>query len=368
MMSARIGSKSSKGSAALKEFHMSEEVFLDQTIIIYGRRRSGKSTIVEDIMYTMRHKVPNIFFISQTAQSSNSYRGIVPDRCIKGDVDKKWLETLLEVQKMRTQLYRVVNCLDSLHSLFMRIKTIDTQTALDKIKRRACALLAENDVANHDNADKRKKVAQGIEQTMNNWLINFYKSCIKRHRAALVARSSIKDKPLSRKEQLALEYFDFNPRILLVFDDCAASFKKWSSECSAIREIFYNGRWLYFTIIVSTQTDKCVLPELRSNSLINIFTTREAADTNFTRASNKFPKDVVRRAEQAAYDIFEMRSSESNFRKMVFLPEELSENVFQYLVATPRSNFRMCPNSILWKLAKDKDAEEDIDALINMFT
>ena len=49
---------------------------------------------------------------------------------------------------------------------------------------------------------------------------------------------------------------DFNPNIMLILDDCASQFKKWYKKSSIIKQIFYEGRWRFFTTVITAQDDK----------------------------------------------------------------------------------------------------------------
>jgi hypothetical protein len=169
---------------------------------------------------------------------------------------------------------------------------------------------------------------------------------------------------LSIKERIAVQYLNFNPRVLLVFDDCASMFKKWCHESPQINEIFYNGRWLLFTVIISTQTDKVVATELRGNAMISIFTNKEAAITNFNRTSNGYTKEDRQRAALCVEAVFG-GSPDENHKKLVFMPFEDGE-LFRYTIADIHDDFQMC-SPIVWELEQNNDGSQDQEAVLSSF-
>lgn len=83
-------------------------------------------------------------------------------------------------------------------------------------------------------------------------------------------RPEIFDKILRRQtrmkrklEQKQAEGKSFDPRLLLIMDDCLASSKTWSHD-ESIKEILYNGRHYHITYILTMQFPLGISPDLRS--------------------------------------------------------------------------------------------------------
>lgn len=334
-------------------------LFIDQTIAIYGRRKSGKSTLIDDIMYILRNEVSVVFVISQTASSTNPYEGKLPRSCVKNNVSKEWLESLVSNQKKRALIYNTANNEKTLQNLFKRIQS-GTSTALYKnIVLKANQKLRTLDESNLQYAQKRLQKNE-IQKMMRRALVTLYKKEISHYSAELLKQE------LTKEERVAVQYVNYNPRVLLVFDDCASVFKKWTKESPLINEIFYNGRWLYFTVIISTQTDKVVSTELRGNAMINIFTNKEAAITNFNRQSNGYTKEDRQRAAVCVEGVFGGGSDDHNFKKLVFLPFE-DGDLFRYTVAEVHEAFQMC-SPIIWDLAQTQaTTEPDHESIMDSF-
>ena len=104
----------------LKWFHRTFEHFFNKTTIIYGRRESGKSTIVIEILFLLKDYISIPFIISQS--NAADFIGRVPKHCIKTSLTKEWLEEFLIAQKGRAELYNTANDIRTLKALFDKIK------------------------------------------------------------------------------------------------------------------------------------------------------------------------------------------------------------------------------------------------------
>jgi len=70
----------------------------DSVCIFVGKRRTGKSTLVTDILYHKRH-IPAGIVMSGTEDGNHHYRNFVPDLFIYGDYNKPAVEKVLERQR-----------------------------------------------------------------------------------------------------------------------------------------------------------------------------------------------------------------------------------------------------------------------------
>jgi hypothetical protein len=72
------------------------------TCIFIGRRRSGKSTLVTDILYHKRH-LPLGVIMSGTEEGNHHYKKFIPDLFIHGDFNKEAIERIIDRQKNMLQ-------------------------------------------------------------------------------------------------------------------------------------------------------------------------------------------------------------------------------------------------------------------------
>jgi AAA+ ATPase superfamily predicted ATPase len=350
----------------LKWFPKSKDYFFNKTTIVYGRRESGKSTIVKEIMYMLQHLVSVVFIVSQSSVSNTDFVGKVPRSSIKSGITKEWIEEFLDVQKGRAELYNKANDVKILKSLFNKIKISQEEDV-----ERHILLSADKYVYNIENnpkldyASKKEQITE-IQSVQVKKLVDLYKSNIRANKHILDGMI----KSLSIDEICCLNYLDFQPHALLIFDDCASVFKKWSKESTSIKEIFYNGRWYYITIIITAQDDKEIDPELRKNSMVSFFTSNQAATSNFSKASNAYPKHEKIRSEKCIKKIFHSESTKKNFKKLVYVQN--SEDPFMYTIADICEDFRVGAPS-MWSLDdlisanKDKDNNESVRGFLNRY-
>jgi hypothetical protein len=171
---------------------------------------------------------------------------------------------------------------------------------------------------------------KGIKKSRDEALVVLYKKFIRAFRVEL---DGIRPK-MTRECQLVIKFLDFMPHALLVFDDCAFMIKQWVKESNSMKDLFYQGRHNYTTILLGSQADKELDPEIRKNANISIFTTFQDVISSFTKASNCFPDRDRKRAELCAHAVFmpDGVPSNDNFQKLVYTRSDV-HNPLRYTIA-----------------------------------
>ena len=81
----------------LKKFKP-EKMADDKVCVFIGKRGTGKSTLVTDILYHKKH-LPAGIVMSATEEGNHHYKQYVPDLFIYGDYEREAIERVLERQK-----------------------------------------------------------------------------------------------------------------------------------------------------------------------------------------------------------------------------------------------------------------------------
>jgi hypothetical protein len=318
----------------LRWLNKSHTDYLNKTTIIYGRTNSGKSTIIEEIMYLCKDFIPTVFVVAPTNSSNNAYTDKIPSQFILKDLDVDWLDKFLTRQKNSAGVYINANKTEILKSLFYRISDDTAITLESSIIKKAQHSMLFIDNSSMEFIEKKKQKAQIIVDR-DEMLRKLYKTSIRHNKVSLEQRSDI-----SKSEKSALSFLDFNPNVLLILDDCASKFKKMYKKSSAIKEIFYEGRHYFITLIISSQDDKEIDSELRKNTTISIFTTAQSATSNFERSSNGYPKHEKTRAKLCTETVFKQDENDiRHYQKLVYIQNQ--SDPFRYTIADVHDDFRM---------------------------
>lgn len=325
----------------LKWHEKSYKNYLNKTTVVYGRTGSGKSTIIDEIMYLCRDYVPTIFVVAPTNSSNNNYTNKVPANCIRNKLDAKWLEQLLQRQKNASELYQNANDMDNLKSVFDKVGDSSAFVMEASIARKADEFIRGLETSDMIFAKKKKQKTQ-ILNNRNEMLKKLYKTTIRANKVNLESGAS-----LSKKQKALLTFLDFNPNVMIICDDCASTFKKMYKQTTAIKEIFYEGRHYHFTTIISAQDDKEIDSELRKNTSISIFTTAQSVTACFSKVSNGFPKHERIRSNICIETVFKQDENDvKHYQKLAYIQN--TADPFRYMIADIYDDFRMGSHH-LWK-------------------
>lgn len=341
------GNLTTKDGKKVPAFPCVPQTFLDKTIVLYGKSNSGKTTIVKHILYTLKNRVPLAFVISPTEPSNHAYEGFINKALIHYDldVDKKNTETSFlhkfwEWQEIRASIYNKANDLNVLKSLVSKTNDPNIHLIIKKIEQKRTAFLSEC---------MESKVAD-INRQCDDLIKRVYKKCINQNRYNLnrIVNS------LNEGEKYSLKFININPRVVLIFDDCAAEIKAISGS-PIFKKLFYQSRHSYLTIMFCCQDDTDLTAALRKNAAINIFTQAIVANANFSRPSNKFGKDVISYCSSIAPDVF------VGHRKMVYMDNDPNRQYFYHLTAQITPEFQFGSTSVNGICNKVKTESGNID-------
>lgn len=358
-----------QNNLVLKPIEKDYKYYLNRTTLIFGRTNSGKSTILNEILYICKNYIPNVWVISRTNNLNDNFSKMVPKLFIKKDLNNDFLFNFLERQKSLTSIYKMVNDVNNLYSLFIKIASSSDKNIYSKIniiKNTAIDYVNNN---KYDFDNYRNEISK-IKKMIDDKKISFMKNVIDKN------KDNINKETLTKKDKNIIHYLYLNPNTLIVLDDCASSFKLWYKSCkqdvrsvkygNPIKSLFYEGRWMNVTLIITAQDDKEIDPELRKNALVSIFTTEESVMSSFTRTANSHPPYIRKKAEIFSRAIFGDKNK-NNYKKLVYLKIH-GECPFRYVIASLYDNFKM-GSKYIWELSKkileQKNNEENNKYLID---
>lgn len=308
----------------IPEFKWNTNYFLDCTTVLYGASRSGKSTIIKHIMKILQPYIDQVLVVSPSEVSNRAYEGLVDstlihDRLYLADPNAKkksdnneekcacrFLDRIFDRQVMLTDMYSRASDIVTIESLFKRLPSHikdEIRSYSDKSEReknRAIELI--NHKYTFDAGIRDSKISQ-IKERFKDMLLRIHQKYLKDNIKYIYKNHS----DLSKDEMYALTYIDINPKILIIFDDCAADLKKvFKSE--SMKRYFYRGRHVKVTMLISCQNDKDIPPSLRTNVFVSIYTDKVNClngllDKSNGHTSNKEMQEFINESAKLIFNI-----------------------------------------------------------------
>ena len=313
-------------------------MFIDRTIAIYGPSRTGKTVITKHIMKTVNGHIDQILVVAPTEPSNRSYEGFVDppfihyrmyladptnpkkDDGVKGAL--RFLEAVWKRQEMMAAIYTRANNAEILAKIYGRIPKDARAEGLRYIEKmnekRGCVIERVRKRYASDVGRREEKVKE-VNEKFKKMLVLLYKKYIAPHYAELWSRED-----LSEDERYSLYYLNFNPRLLLIFDDCAAQLKPFFNK-EIFRLLFYQNRHSFITVVLCCQDDTDLPTNLRKNAFLSFFTEPIVCISNFERTSNKFPKQTKALINEIVGDVFK------GHRKLAYIREDEHRQHFYHV-------------------------------------
>ncbi len=312
---------------SLPEFDINYKYFLDQSALLFGETRTGKSSIVVDILHHLKPHVEQVIVIAPMDQQNHTYdRGIVPPPCIHYSITAELLQNIWDRQNALSVVYTRANRPAVLARLFSRLTHVhQAHATIHQINEKLESFRSEIEENEPDQSAAKAKIAT-MENDCKELITKIWRHYIGINAAAL------EQMRLTPDEVYTLKYLNLNPRLILVFDDCTAELKKFNTN-PVMKKLFYQGRWAYITFIIACHTDKCIDPELKKNAFVNIYTEDSCATAYFERPSNNFNKETRTKANNALKAAI---TPMARFQKLVWVREE--KKFYRY-TATLRPQF-----------------------------
>jgi hypothetical protein len=322
-----------RGKYTMDEYKFVGKQIVDTSMVLMGQSGSGKTVIIHNVLKALHGISEQIVVFSPTADSNKAYEGFVPRPLIHTDLSTKRvkgkgntgllqiLDDVVQRQKAFTDVYRTVNKLENLQALYQKY----TDKACGRVIKQLsiCRSRTRQSIESTyaDNNSKRVKLLKEVDERFNNLLSEVFKKAIK-----IKGKEIKKDlSKLTDMDRLVFANVDFNPRLVIVFDDCAAELKPHFSH-EIFRVLLYQGRHYFVTSIFTCQSDTDMPVNLRQNAFITILTSPVSAYGYFRKDTNKMASKSDRQDTKIPIldcidEIFRI-----SYRKLVYVRDDSIRN------------------------------------------
>jgi hypothetical protein len=328
-------------------------MFIDRTIAIYGPSKTGKTVITKHIMNAVNGHIEQIIIIAPSEPSNRSYEGFVdppfihyrlyladPANPKKDDGARgalRFLEAVWKRQEMMAAIYTRANNAAVLASLYDRLpKTarVEGMKYIDSINVKRGRVIEQVRKQYSTDAGRCEEKVKDVNEKFKKMLVLLYKKYIAPHYEEIWEK-----KDLTEDERYSLTYLNFNPRLLLIFDDCAAQLKPFFNK-DIFRLLFYQNRHSFITVVLCCQDDTDLPTNLRKNAFLSFFTEPIVCVSNFERTSNKFPKSTRQYVADIVNDVFK------GHRKMAYIREDDNRQHFYHVLFPYPKPFHFGSNAL----------------------
>jgi hypothetical protein len=291
-----------------------EAVYRNKMTAFYGETGTGKSVLIRQALYTLRHRRALIVVISPTARSNGIYDGIVENLLIHPSPTEELLERIYKRQTEVSEIYLVVNKLENLKMVFDLCRDMQAQNKEQYIIKSSDQAFQSARMITHvkQRDDEMKKITSiKLEK-----LIELYKSVIAANGENLIRITQVSE-PQRLIIYKVVKYLFLNPELILILDDCAAEFKKLA-KTEVMKKMFYQGRNENMTTMISFQSPNDLPNELRRNAHNSFFTTAESAQYYFNTSTNGKTKQAKTKWEKIINKVF-YDATYSEYHKIGFI-------------------------------------------------
>jgi len=335
----------------IPELIVNPSMFIDKTIAIYGPSKTGKTVITKHIMKTVNGHIEQIMVIAPSEPSNRSYEGFVdppfihyrlyladPNNPRRDDGAKgalRFLEALWKRQEMMAAKYVKANKIDILSQLYQKLpKNIKSEGLkyIENINEKRQKVIESVCKKYADDPGRREEKIKDVNEKFKKMLNLLYKKYLTPNYESLWKYD------LSENERYSLYYLNFNPRMLIIFDDCAAQLKPFFNK-DIFRLLFYQNRHSFITVILCCQDDTDLPTNLRKNAFLSFFTEPIVCSSNFERSSNKFPKSTRSYVAEISNEVFK------GHRKMAYIREDDRRQHFYHVQFPYPEPFRFGSNA-----------------------
>lgn len=330
-----------KSGIKVKWLERTVDCFLDLVTLIYGGTNCGKTTAILEILYILRQYIPMVILVAPKT-SHKMYAGKIPKQCIFDELTKELFERIWERQEQLTLSVNDANTIENLEALYKLCPNRSrTDITLSELKRKT------REAKEQINRDRTLNYAEKSTQSTNVDEL-FAKACKEQYKAVISANKQRLEKlTLTDSQKITLEFFDVNPKILIILDDVTEAIKPLmksykSNEINPVHSIFYRGRHNNITLILAVHDDKFMDSDLRKNARVSYYMEEKAINGYINKSANGISGSEKKMLSSVASEIFQNTTTGGriikNYQKMCYV-KDLNE--YRYFIANLYPEFNI---------------------------
>lgn len=304
----------------LHSIKFTPELFLNRTTAVFGPSNSGKSLIADNILYTLRKRIPTVVGYIGSPNDMNGVQKHFPKGSFTGKLTFENFSAIGARLKNMAGVYNKVNNVANLKRFIEKyVSNSSYRQDISDITYKMNRSI--NDIrAQYASVSGGEQKIQKIKDLTTNEVKNVYKSTIYRNREHIMNNYGTQ---LNDDELLILHYINYIPNMLCMIDDMTSkiiSISKKKTQGEAFQDIFTQGRWWYLTLIMLLHADNSIPGEIKKGMFITIFTEASQVNHFFNSKALHFSKDMIKEATDIANDLY--KSWNTHYRCLVYIRED----------------------------------------------
>jgi energy-coupling factor transporter ATP-binding protein EcfA2 len=295
----------------IEKFENNAELFINNSIALYGPSKCGKTTCVKHILYMLRDHFPLVIVYSPNHYQKREFTGIVPEPMIHTGISEQFINSVYERQCKLSKKHNDANTMPAVQRLYNAVKT----------------------TANDDKIRVIEKAFKHELDKLRETKLRYMKHIIRSNKHIFETNCGELNKQYKK--------MTMNPKVLIILDDATVKIEellKAAKKNINITKFYYEGRHQYITHIYCVHNTTVFPTKLRGNIHVNIFCHRSCAVSWFENKNNAdtYLRLIARRVIDVIFKI--------PHRALIY---HTTENAFYYLdVLKLQDRLELCSTKI----------------------
>lgn len=245
------------------------KTFLNRMTVMYGVTESGKTHATKYILQLLSRYIPSILVICPTNGNHGLYTNYCP--VIITRFDPAVIDKIYYTQEQRKELYMASVNLQNLSDLCDLVPSENIKKILTRMEMNLDFQISKVNESK-DNFVRKTALIEEYKRKHKESYTAVLKGYLKNEQVKNRIMELYPEIPAHLKA--CFEYLDTNMHTCLILDDCAAdmsSIKQGTALYDTFNKLFFQGRHIFLTTLILTQSIACMPPAFRANAHVNIF-------------------------------------------------------------------------------------------------